>query len=125
MIVLALPGAVVGALASALITERFKAGYQKELEGVRAAYLGEIEGVRAAHQTVIEGVKGEHLREIERLKSELARVLAKETEALKSQLAIASFEHQTRFSRLHERQVNVIAKLYRRLTNAEVAFKRA
>jgi len=56
-------------------------------------------------------VKADHQRDIERLKADLAR----DTEVARAQLSAIAFERQTRFSRLHERRVEVIADLYRRL----------
>jgi hypothetical protein len=92
-------GTLVSGLVTMLITERTKAGYQLDLEAVKDA----------------------NQRSIERLRTDLGR----ETETIRTQLSAVAFEHQTRFSRLHERRVTVIAELYRRLVVAERAFNAA
>ena len=109
-IVLALPGGLLGSIASIVITERLKGRQQRELERIKSEY-----------QTALEGSKNEYQRALEQLKSELAR----STERVRSQLAAVSFEHQTRFSRLHQNRVEVISELYRKLVRAEVAFSTA
>jgi hypothetical protein len=96
-IVLAVPGAGLGALVSALITEWAKKGHQRDLEGVKL----------------------ENQRQIEALKGDLARDLSRETETLRSQLNRLSFEHQTRFSRLHLHRFEVVDELYKLLVRAE------
>jgi hypothetical protein len=46
-------------------------------------------------------------------------------EQLKNDLSRAAFEYQTRFARLHERRVGVIAELYQALVATEMAFNEA
>jgi hypothetical protein len=48
-----------------------------------------------------------------------------EIERLKIDLGKAAFEYQTRFARLHERRVGVIAELYQTLVATEMAFNTA
>ena len=79
------------------------------------------ERVRTANQTAIEEVKAAYQHGIEEAKAEYQRDL----ERLRSELNALSFEHQTRFVRLHERRVDVIAEMYRLLAIAEVAFQPA
>lgn len=45
-----------------------------------------------------------------------------ELERLKVQLQSAAFEHETRFSRLHERRFRVLEQVYRRLSEAHRTF---
>lgn len=98
-IVLSLPGAALGSLISLIITDRLKARYQADLEDS----------------------KNEYQRDLARLKLELDR----SADSFRAQLGAVSFEHQTRFSRLHERRVLVIDDLYKRLVRTEGAFSRA
>ncbi len=59
----------------------------------------------------------------ERFRTQLQTEHATEIERLKSGLAVAAFEHQTRFSRLHDRRVEVLAGVYSRLVLAQRAFQ--
>lgn len=46
----------------------------------------------------------------------------RDIETFRKKLEIERFEHETRFARLHERRMEVIAELYRQLVHAERAF---
>jgi hypothetical protein len=61
-------------------------------------------------------------RDIERYKSTLAMEHSNEIERLKADLRAAAFEHETRFARLHEKRIEIVAELYRKLAIAEDAF---
>ena len=60
-------------------------------------------------------------RDLEAFKADLRKAHAVEIERLKADLRTASFEHQTRFVRLHETRAEIIAELYKRLVKAEDA----
>lgn len=57
-------------------------------------------------------------RDTKRFESELKAASDAEIEHLKNQLQLRSIEHQVRFSRLHERRAETIAKLYELLVEA-------
>lgn len=59
-------------------------------------------------------------RNLEHFRADLARDL----EQHKAELRRVGFEHETRFSRLHERRIEVVAELYKRLTRAKASFER-
>jgi hypothetical protein len=90
-------------------------------ERVKTVNQAAIEEIKAGYQHGIEEAKAEYQKDLERVKAELGR----ETEALRAQLGMLAFEHQTRFSRLHDRRVEVVAELYRKLVLAEDAFSKA
>jgi len=48
--------------------------------------------------------------------------LSKDVERFKSQLQLATLEHQIRFSRLHEKQAAVVAEIYEKLLPAKFCF---
>jgi hypothetical protein len=58
-------------------------------------------------------------RDLEKYKGQLNTTHAAEVERLKADLRAAAFEHETRFSHLHEERGKVIAELYRRLAIAD------
>jgi hypothetical protein len=98
------------------------------LQGIAAAlplaalivsFLGGVGGLLSL--LIVERRKATYLQDLERVKADLAR----DTEVARAELTAIAFEHQTRFSRLHERRVEVIADLYRRLVITEVAFNAA
>jgi len=62
-------------------------------------------------------------RDLETFKADLKRAHAVEIENLKSDLRAASFEHETRFARLHETRAKIVAELYKRLVQAEDAIR--
>lgn len=51
----------------------------------------------------------------------IRQLLSKDLEKFKADLNIQAFEHQTRFSKLHDKQVFVIAELYEKLVNTFLA----
>ena len=59
------------------------------------------------------------------LKTPIQRWLEKSLERFKVDLQLAAFEHQTRFTKLHEKRADVIAELYKRLVRADRSFKQA
>lgn len=59
----------------------------------------------------------------ERFRSQVQTAHATEIEQLRSDLALAAFEYQTRFSRLHDRHMEVLAEVYSRLVVAQWAFQ--
>ncbi len=60
-------------------------------------------------------------KDLERFRSDSQAQLAGTSEKLKHELALATLEHQIRFSRLHERRAEVVANLYELLVEAEWA----
>jgi hypothetical protein len=61
--------------------------------------------------------------DLERFKAELRANNEKELERLKADLRIAAFQQETTFARLHEKRAEVIAELYRKLTEVDRATK--
>ncbi len=59
--------------------------------------------------------------DLECFKAELKGSQEKELERLRSDLRMAAFQRETRFAKLHEKQLEVIAELYRRLCSAHSA----
>lgn len=59
---------------------------------------------------------------IEKFRIQTQAVHDAELERLRTQLQTAAFEHQTRFSRLHERRVEELGKVYSSLVAAHRAF---
>ncbi len=49
--------------------------------------------------------------------------MAKDIEKFKVDLRLAAFEHETKFLKLHEQRVEVVAEIYQRLVRTESAFK--
>lgn len=62
-------------------------------------------------------------RDIEQYKTSLATEHSVAVERLKADLRAAAFEHETRFARLHEKRVEIIAELYKKLAITEDAFQ--
>ncbi|HVS87554.1 MAG TPA: hypothetical protein VHF01_04965 [Candidatus Acidoferrum sp.] len=62
-------------------------------------------------------------RDLEKYKLELTAAHSAEVERLKADLRAAAFEHETRFSQLHEERGKVIAELYKQLATVDTAFK--
>jgi thiamine pyrophosphate-dependent acetolactate synthase large subunit-like protein len=62
--------------------------------------------------------------ELETLKAKLKAKGDNSIEALKSQLQQIAFEHQVRFSKLHEKRAKVTAELYKRAVAARAVSKR-
>ncbi|MGD0126668.1 MAG: hypothetical protein ABSF46_15005 [Terriglobia bacterium] len=62
--------------------------------------------------------------ELERLKYELKSKADASIEQLKSHLQLAATEHQVRFSKLHEKRAEVVAKLYALLVELQYAGQR-
>jgi hypothetical protein len=62
-------------------------------------------------------------RDIEKYKAALATEHSVAIERLKADLRAAAFEHETRFVRLHEKRVEIIAELYKKLAITEDAFQ--
>jgi len=58
-------------------------------------------------------------RNIEEYKAQLQAANAREIERLRTELKIVSFEHETRFARLHEKRAEVTAELYKLLVRSE------
>ena len=63
-------------------------------------------------------------RDLETFKADLRRAHAVEIERLKSDLRADSFEHETRFARLHETRAEIVAELYKLLVQAEDAISK-
>jgi hypothetical protein len=61
-------------------------------------------------------------RDIEGYKVKLATEHSVAIEKLKADLRAAAFEHETRFARLHERRVEILAELYKKLAITEDSF---
>jgi hypothetical protein len=61
-------------------------------------------------------------RDIEGHKVKLATEHSVAIEQLKADLRAAAFEHETRFARLHERRVEILAELYKKLAITEDSF---
>jgi hypothetical protein len=72
---------------------------------------------KQAQALEVERLKGSFAQDVERLRASFAQDL----ERLKLQQSIAGFVHQTKFSSLHERRVDVLAGLYSRIVRAERA----
>jgi len=49
------------------------------------------------------------------VRSLMLHLLSKDLESFKGQLQLAAFEHQVRFSRLHERRASILADLYSKI----------
>jgi len=62
-------------------------------------------------------------RDLNSYKAQIDAQHARELEQFKAGIRSAAFEHEIRFSRLHEQRVRIIAKLYRLLNRASVAFE--
>jgi hypothetical protein len=62
-------------------------------------------------------------RQLEKFRSELQSDRERSLEELRASLGNASFEHQTRFQRLHERRADAIERLYRTIISAERAME--
>jgi hypothetical protein len=60
--------------------------------------------------------------DLERHKADLTAQSERQMESFKNELRRASFEHETRFAKAHEKRAEVIAELYRRLVEATSAF---
>jgi hypothetical protein len=60
-------------------------------------------------------------RDLEKFKAILRREHAAEIAQLKSDLRAASFEHDIRFARLHEKRAQIVAELYKQLVQTEDA----
>lgn len=60
-------------------------------------------------------------KDLEKFKTDLAAASSSSTEKLKHDLQLTALEHQVRFSKLHERRAEVIAKLYSLLVEAQWA----
>ena len=75
---------------------------------------------RLQHATVAfkEVLQRESTTAIERLKNDLQSQSAIAVEQLKNSLQIRAIEHQIRFSKMHERQAEIIAEIYRMLVVA-------
>ena len=56
------------------------------------------------------------------MKQGFKHLLTKDIEKFKSDLRLAAFEHETRFSKLHERRMKVIEEIYHLLVRAQKAF---
>ena len=69
-------------------------------------------------------LKGSADSELERLKYELKSKADASIEQLKSHLQLAATEHQVRFSKLHEKRAEVVAKLYALLVELQYAGQR-
>jgi hypothetical protein len=54
-------------------------------------------------------------RDLEKFKTNLQAETQQELIRLQSSLQLVEFEHQVRFSRLHERQVDIVSEMYSRL----------
>ena len=52
----------------------------------------------------------------------IKRLFSRDLERFKSDMARSAFEHQVRYSRLHEKQAEVVAKIYTHITTVEDAF---
>lgn len=57
-------------------------------------------------------------------KSLIERWLSRNLEKYKAELQLAAFEHQTRFTKLHEKRAEVIAELYKRLVQFQGSVQR-
>jgi hypothetical protein len=66
--------------------------------------------------TVLLGIVGWLIRSL------FGHLLSKDIEKFKARLEVASIEHQIRFTRLHEKQANVIAEIYAKLLPAKFCF---
>jgi hypothetical protein len=62
-------------------------------------------------------------RDVERYKAALTAAHSVEIERLKADLRAVAFEHETRFARLHERRIEIVSELYKKLAIAEDAFQ--
>lgn len=62
-------------------------------------------------------------KNIEAYKHKLEGQTAAELERLRAQLAIVAVEHQVRFSRLHDRQAEIIATIFAKLDHLHGAFR--
>lgn len=62
-------------------------------------------------------------KDVEKYKNSLATEAARELEQFKSQLHIASKEHDVRFSKLHEKRAEIIAELHSRMYKAFLSVK--
>src|SRR5258706_3765597 len=60
-------------------------------------------------------------KDLEQFKASLAAASSAATERLKHDLQVAALEHEVRFSKLHERQAEVIAEAYALLVEAHWA----
>jgi hypothetical protein len=58
-------------------------------------------------------------KDVESYKARLQATNAKELERFRADLKLATFEHETRFAKLHERRAEVIAELHKRLVQVE------
>lgn len=56
------------------------------------------------------------------VKQLFSQILSRDIEHFKANLRTTALEHEIRFSRLHDRRVEVIAELYKRLARADTAF---
>jgi hypothetical protein len=57
-------------------------------------------------------------------RSIIERWLVRSLEKYKAELQLAAFEHQTRFTKLHEKRAEVIAELYKRLVQIQYSLRR-
>ena len=57
------------------------------------------------------------------IKSLVSQSLARDIEKFKADLRSTSFEHETRFARLHETRAQIITELYKRLVQTEEAIR--
>ena len=61
-------------------------------------------------------------RDLERYKANLLAEHNREMERLKAEIRTNAFEHETRFARLHDKRLEVVAELYKLLVHTNVAF---
>jgi len=62
-------------------------------------------------------------RDLEGYKAKLQAEHSREIERLKADIRTTAFEHETRFARLHDKRVQVIAELYKLLAQTATAFE--
>ena len=66
-------------------------------------------------------IKAEYDQKLETHKAQLKAQADVEIERLRSQLSIAATEHQVRFSKLHDKQADVVVQIYTLLVEANTA----
>jgi hypothetical protein len=63
-------------------------------------------------------------KDLESFKVQLRTTHDREIERLRADLRVASFEHETRFAKLHEKRVEIMAELYGRLAQLNLLMNR-
>ena len=88
-----------------------------------AKTVGTTTVILGAAAYFLRGVFGQILsRDLERFKAEVSMRHDVEIEKLRTDLRITASEYETRFTRLHETRMRIIAELYARLVRAHEAF---